>query len=131
MMRRIIISFLMLLMLTPAMVCVMTVCPEPARAGVASADVPPCHGGASADHDSAPRAPMLAGDCLMNDLGAGAQAPDVPFPALAFILVPFLLPALLSFAPSAGAGLLSVRAPPGPRTRVSFHRLLITSRILQ
>lgn len=131
MMRRIIISFLMLLMLTPAMVCVMTLCPEPARAGETAADVPPCHGAVSAAEDSAPRAPMLAGDCLMNDLGAGAAAPDVPFPALAFILVPFLLPAMLSFAPPAGTGLLSARAPPGPRTRASFHRLLITSRILQ
>lgn len=129
MMRRLMIFFLMLLMLTPAMVCVMTLCPEPAQAGIV-ADVPPCHDAAPADTDAAPRVPMLAGDCLMNDLGAAADAPDVPFPALAFILVPFLLPAMLSFAPPA-AGLLSARAPPGPNARASFHRILITSRILQ
>lgn len=126
-MRRTLTALLMLLMLTPAMVCVMTLCPEPAQA---AAEVPPCHEGATPARDDAPRVPMLAGDCLLNDLGT-ATAPDLPEPPAVFLVLMFMVPAMLAFIPLPAAYRLAARAPPRPRGRASFHRLLITRRILQ
>lgn len=121
--RRFISTILLLLMLTPSMVCVMTFNPEMAQAAVEKPM--PCHDMAQ----NTDRAPMLAGDCLQNDLGQSV-AIDVPLPFIAFVLVSFILPlTFIGMAKHAGHRL--VLTGPPPRRRPSFHRILITQRILQ
>jgi hypothetical protein len=105
------------------MVCVMTFCPEMAQAAVEKPM--PCHGAAK----NTDRAPMLAGDCLQNDLGQGITI-DIPLPFISFILVSFILP-LTFVAMAKYAGHRLVLIDPPPRRRPSFHRILITQRILQ
>jgi hypothetical protein len=120
--RRFISTLLLLLMLTPSMVCVMVFCPEMAQAAVAKPM--PCHdSGQNAD-----RAPMLAGDCLQNDLGQGSVT-NIPLPLLALIFAGFLLP--LTIIGAARHVLPPQPADRPPKRRPSFHRILITQRILQ
>lgn len=123
MVRRFISMFLFLLMLTPSMVCVMTFCPEVAQAAVEKPM--PCHDTAQ----NTDRAPMLAGDCLQNDMGQGSLA-NIPLPFFAFIFAGFLLPlALIGMTRYSGYSLRPADRP--PKRRASFHRILITQRILQ
>lgn len=83
--RRLISIFLLLLMLTPSMVCVMTFCPDMAHAAVEKPM--PCHDVVQ----KTGRAPMLAGDCFRNELGQGSLA-NISLPLFAFIFTAFLLP---------------------------------------
>lgn len=71
-MRRAIATFLILLMLTPALACAMTICASPVSAG--AAQITPCDHGGKPD---APRAPALMKDCAGVDLQL-AQDPVIP-----------------------------------------------------
>lgn len=123
--RRLLSTVLMLLMLTPSMVCFMAVCPEMAHAAVEK-PMPPCHGMTNTKSSSGP---MLMEDCMKNDLGQISTF-DMPLPDLALIFVAFILP-VIAFSFPAFAGMRSSGADPPPKGRASFHRILITQRILQ
>ncbi len=123
--RRILMQFLMLLMLTPSMACVMTMCPEPAQAAQIQ---PPCHE-AGLEQGSPLSVPMLVKDCLQNDLGQ-ASAFDIPLPVFIHLVAGFLLSVALVMAGSLRVAHAYGTDPP-PRTRISFHRLLVTQRIRQ
>jgi hypothetical protein len=120
---RLISTILMLLMVTPSMVCFMAVCPQMAHAAV-DEPMPPCHS-VNKETKSSP-GPMLMEDCMQNDLGQ-ASTVDIPVPDLAWVLVPFILPILAFNFP----GMRTSGADPPPKRRASFHRILITQRILQ
>lgn len=124
--RRLLSTFLMLLMLTPSMVCFMAVCPEMAHAAVEQ-PTPPCHDMNKETKSSS--GPMLMEDCMQNDL---AQTPtlDMPLPDLAWVFVAFILP-VIAFSFPAFAGMRSSGTDPPIKGRASFHRILITQRILQ
>ena len=124
--RRLLSTALMLLMLTPSMVCFMAVCPETAHATVEK-PVPPCHGMNKETKSSS--APMLMEDCMQNDLGQ-ASTFDMPLFDVAWFLVAFILP-VTAFSFPAFAGMRSSGADPPIKGRASFHRILITQRILQ
>jgi hypothetical protein len=123
--RRLTVAILMLLMLTPSMVCVMAVCPEKAQAATEK-PTPPCHGG---EEKSPASGPMFMGDCTLNDLGQ-ASTFDLPLPVLALLFITFVLPVTLFKLPSFTKTYSSGVDPP-PKGRASFRRLLITQRILQ
>ncbi len=132
--RRLLVHILMLLMLTPAMVCLMPCCPD--KAAAAAPAEKPCHEMAAAEDIPAPAGPesptvpMLGQDCLKNDLGAASVTADMPvpqgalFPALALLFIPALAVALPRpvGAPHRGAD-------PPPGRHPSFHRLLLTLRL--
>ncbi len=124
--RQILNIALMLLMLTPSMVCFMASCPEMAHAAVEK-PLPPCHGMTQETKSST--GPMLMQECMQNDLGQVATV-DIPLPDLALIFVAFILSVIaLSFPTFTGKHFSS--ADPPPKGRASFHRILITQRILQ
>jgi hypothetical protein len=124
--RRVLSTALMLLMLTPSMVCFMAVCSEMAHASVGQ-PAPPCHGMNKETKSSS--GPMLMEDCMQNDLGQ-ASSFDMPLPYLAWFLVAFILP-ITAFSLPAVAGMRSYGADPPIKGRASFHRLLVTQRIRQ
>ena len=124
--RRILNIILMLLMLTPSMVCFMAVCAEMAHAAVEK-PVPPCHGMGKETKSSS--APMLMEDCMQNDLGQVSTV-DMPLPDITWFLVAFILPVMVFDFP-AFAGMRSSGTDPPFKGRASFHRILITQRILQ
>jgi hypothetical protein len=124
--RRLLSTVLMLLMLTPSMVCFMAVCPEMAHAAVEK-PMPPCHGMNKETKSSS--GPMLMEDCMQNDLGQVSTF-DIPLPDLAWVLVAFILP-VIAFSFPAFAGMRSSGTDPPIKGRASFHRILITQRILQ
>lgn len=141
MLRRAISLFLMVLMLTPAMVCVMTFCPDVAHSAV-TGDAPPCHGqggmaegmakGNDMPHKSPLKPPVLSLDCLHNDLSTPPAAGDLPPPLLALFLFMAFLPLWAFSPPVLVRKILPARAPPlYDGVRASFHRLLVTQRILQ
>lgn len=117
---------LMLLMLTPSMVCIMVVCPEIAYATVEKS-MPPCHG--INQKLKSPSGPMLIEDCMKNDLGQSSTV-DMPLPDIVFFLFAFIFPVLAIVFPKF-AGMRSSGADPPPKGRASFHRILIKQRILQ
>ena len=122
--RRFTSILLMLLMLTPSMVCFMAVCPEKAYAAIEK-PVPPCHETEKSDSTSL----MFMGDCTQNDLGQ-ASTFDMPLPLLALFFIAIIVPAVL-FSLYAFAGMRPSGVDPPFRGRASFHRILITQRILQ
>ncbi|MBI1327861.1 MAG: hypothetical protein GC136_09500 [Alphaproteobacteria bacterium] len=119
-------TILMLLMLTPSMVCFMAVCPGVANAAVEN-PAPPCHGMNKETESSS--GIMLMEDCMQNDLGQ-ASAFDMPLPHIVWVLVAFILPVVAFNFPAFANIRLSGGDPP-PKGRASFHRILITQRILQ
>lgn len=123
--RRILMQFLMLLMLTPSMACFMTMCPEPAQAAQVQ---PPCHEVGSEKY-SPLSVPMLVKDCLQNDLGQVSDF-DIPLPVFIYLVAGFLLSVTLVMAGNFRLAHARGTDPP-PRTRISFHRLLVTQRIRQ
>lgn len=68
-------------------------------------------------------------DCMGTDLAQASNA-DAPLPAIAWILVPFILP-LSALPVPLVAGMRTYGSDPPPTRRASFHRILITQRILQ
>lgn len=122
--RRFILSVLMFLMLTPSMVCITAVCPEKAHASTQE-PAPPCHD----TQEKSSSGPRFMGDCTLNDLGPGASF-DLPLPVLALLFIAFVLPVALFNCP-VFAKVYSSGADPPPKGRASFHRILITQRILQ
>lgn len=125
-MRRVLTVFLMLLMLTPAMVCAMGF---DAPAAAETVAVPPCH--AVSDNTPAPPAavPMLVQDCLQHDLAAVDHV-DTPAPLGTFLIWAWALPLLALAVPLRMTSLLA-HPPPPPSRRASFHRLLVTLRLRQ
>lgn len=105
----------------------MAVCPEMAHAAVEQPTTPPCHGMNKETKSSS--GPMLMEDCMQNDL---AQAPilDMPLPDLTLVFVAFILP-IITFIFPTFAGMRSSGTDPPIKGRASFHRILITQRILQ
>ncbi len=119
-------AFLMLLMLTPSMVCFMAVCPEKAHAAVEK-PAQPCHGMTKEKKSSS--GPMLMEDCMKNDLGQVSTI-DTPLPNLVWVFIAFILPVVVLSLP-VFTGMRSSGTDPPPKGRASFQRILITHRILQ
>lgn len=102
-MRKLINAILMLLMLTPSMVCVMTFCPEPAAAKqIAEQELPPCHQPNSSENQGDGvdnmAGPMLMQDCTLGDLSPSPMI-DLPAKTGAFIVLGFIIPALMMGLP--------------------------------
>lgn len=123
--RRCLNIILMLLMLTPSMVCFMTVSVESAHAAAIEKSAPPCHEMEKKSSSS----PMFMADCTKNDL-ASVSLGDLPLPQLALFSVAFVISALFLTNTLSTRMRLSGVDPP-IRGRPSFHRILITHRILQ
>lgn len=125
--RHILTVFLMLLMLTPSMVCFMAFCPEAAQA----AEKPmPCHETADKkDRSDLSKIPMLAKDCLKNDLGQ-TETISVPESGNGFLKLSFFIPLMLMGFQIPSHTRRWATDPP-PTRRISFHRLLITQRLRQ
>lgn len=83
-MRKFLLSFLMLIMLTPSLACAMPVCAEPAQAAkpMAMSDMPPCHGmehhGDKKEKKSS--SGMLMKDCMGLELQVADNGPVIHKP---------------------------------------------------
>ena len=85
-MRRIILGFMTLLMLTPVLTCVMAFCPiESAQA----AEPKPCHQSDEAQKDGQKGGPMFALDCMGVDLFQPGVQADIVQPDLSIDHIDF------------------------------------------
>jgi len=116
-MRKLLSGFLMILMLTPVLACMMVTCPiKTAQAAVFEADLeklPPCHRAALAHNlkDDAPQTPMFMADCMGIDLFSQTASADLVQPD--FPLVPVVYHfEMVSVGDFAVQGQSYIRAPP-------------------
>ena len=117
-MRKILLGFMTLLMLTPVMTCAMAFCPmQSAHAG----EQKPCH----QSKDSKKDGPMLALDCMGVDLFQQDVQADVPQPDQSVDTIHFVwadLTANYSFQPADAHG---IRGPPDGAGRTPNEPSLI------
>ncbi len=86
-MRRVLLGFMTLLMLTPVLTCVMAFClPESAQA----AESQPCHQSAKAQKDNQKSGPMFALDCMGVDLFQPGMQADIVQPDLSVDHIDFV-----------------------------------------
>ena len=86
-MRRLILGFMTLLMLTPVLTCVMAFCPmESAQA----AEPKPCHQSEEAQKDGQKGGPMFALDCMGVDLFQSGVQADIVQPDLSVDHIDFV-----------------------------------------
>lgn len=133
-MRAVLLSFLMLLMLTPSLACAMPVCAEPAQA--AATKTPPCadhmdHHGDKKEKKSS--STMLMKDCMglelqVSDNGPVIHKPDVS-KDLSFSVVTAILPPTLCTPGDTGV----IRGPPPdwPSHALAQPSILLTTQRLR
>ncbi len=86
-MRRILLGFMTLLIITPVLTCVMMFCvPESAQA----AEPQPCHQSAKAQKDNPKSGPMFALDCMSVDLFQPGIQADIVQPDLSVDHIDFV-----------------------------------------
>lgn len=130
--RNVLLAVLMFLMLTPSMVCFMSFCPAQAQIRMSAAEkIMPCHGDqVRKDKSDAAHFPMLAKDCMKNDLGQ-ASFMDVPLPSGDFLILSFVLSGIFFRLQMPARLRFSGTGPPVVGGRPSFQRLLLTQRFRQ
>lgn len=86
-MRRILLGFITLLMLTPALTCVMAFCP---LQSALAAEPKPCHQSEESQKDGQKNGPMFALDCMGVDLFQTDAQVDIVQPELLIYHIDFV-----------------------------------------
>ena len=129
-MRRIMLGFMTLLMLTPVLTCVMAFCPmESAQA----AEPKPCHQSEEAQKDGQQSGPMFALDCMGIDLFQTDAQADIVQPDLSIDHIDFVwadITANYDFLLTSGH---FIRGPPFDTSPPHFnnHDLYLTTQRLR